>query len=143
MKRVDISGFVGLIVLISAFTLAMQNSLYVILAYAVLLVIISLTWRLYMPNVFTFIMGYHWLQVVAYIFYVNSSWHGDMGLMTKSSVPAFLYSLTGLIVMSFVFSEVAYKNLQISLDVFREALERMILKKYFIYTLSYMLSLVF
>lgn len=110
MKRIDISGLGGLMILVSALSLAMPNSLNVIIAYAVLLVIIVLTWKLYLPNVFTFIMVCHWLQVVAYIFFVNSSWKGDMNFLTKSSHYAFFYSLFGLIVMSFVFSEVAYKK---------------------------------
>lgn len=141
MKRVDISGLVGLMVLVSAFSLAMQNNLYIILGYAVLLLVIVLTWRLYLPNVFTFIMIVHWLQIIAYIFFINTSWKGDMHLLTQSSAPAFFYSLTGLIVMSFVFSKVAYKNLQISLEVFEEALAKINPKKVlYLYLILYVLS---
>src|SRR5688572_25791069 len=114
MSKVDISGLGGLVVLLSAFSLAMPNSSYIIVAYAVVLLIIVLTWRLYLPNVFTFLMVFHWVQVVSYIFFINTSWKGDPDLLTKSSAPAFFYSLTGLIVMSFVFSQVAYKNLTVS-----------------------------
>jgi hypothetical protein len=124
MNKIDISGLGGLMVLVSALSLAMPNSLYVIVGYAVLLLIIVLTWRLYLPNVFTFMMFYHWLQIITYIFFINSSWKGDMSFLTKSSGSAFFYSLTGLVVMSIIFSQVAYKNLQISIAVFEEALNK-------------------
>lgn len=141
MKRVDIGGLGGLMVLISAFSLAMPNSIYLIVAYAVLLLIIVLTWRLYVPNAFTFVMVFHWVQVVSYIFFINSSWKGDMNLLTKSAAPAFLYALTGLIVMSFVFSEVAYKNLSVSLEVFEEALNKINPKKVlYLYLILYFMS---
>ncbi|MCW3109755.1 MAG: hypothetical protein JWQ09_4261 [Segetibacter sp.] len=141
MKSVDISGLAGLMVLVSAFSLAMQNSMYLIVAYAVLLIIIVLTWRLYLPNAFTFVMVFHWVQVISYIFYVNSSWKGDMGLLTKSSASAFFYSLTGLIVMSFVFSQVAYKDLEVSSEVFEDALNKINPKKVlYLYLILYFMS---
>lgn len=141
MERIDIGGLAGLIVLLSAFSLGMQNSLYIIAAYAAVLLIIALTWRVYMPNVFTFVMVYHWIQVVAYIFYVNSSWNGNLDLFTKSSGPAFFCSLIGLVVMSFIFSKVAYKDLAVSTEVFEEALNKIEPKKVlYLYLILYFLS---
>ncbi|WP_147201591.1 hypothetical protein [Segetibacter aerophilus] len=141
MKRIDISGLGGLMILLAAFSIAMPNSLYLLLGYAVLLIIMVFTWRLYLPNVFTFLMVFHWVQVVSYIFFVNSSWHGDMNFLTKSSASALLYSLTGLIVMSFVFSEVAYKNIQVSIEVFEEALDKIDPRKVlYLYLILYFLS---
>lgn len=94
-----------------------------------------------MPNAITFVMVFHWVQVISYIFYVNSSWKGDLDLLTQSSVPAFLCSLTGLIVMSFVFAEVAYKNLQISIEAFNEALKKIDPKKVlYLYLILYFMS---
>src|SRR3954454_16814646 len=124
MRRVDISGLGGLLVLVSALSLGLHHSMYLIIGYAVLLLIILLTWRLYLPNVFTFIMLFHWVQVISYLFFVNTSWNGDIGLFTSSSVPAFIYSLVGLLVMSFIFSQFAYKNLEVSLELIDKALER-------------------
>src|SRR3954454_4779471 len=124
MKRVDISGIGGLIVIVSALSLGMHHSIYLVIGYAVLLLIIFLTWRVYLPNVFTFIMLFHWVQVISYIFFVNTSWNGDIGLFTNSSAPAFIYSLSGLLVMSFIFSQFAYKNLEVSLELIDKALER-------------------
>lgn len=124
MKRVDITGLGGLLVLVSALSLGLHHSIYLITGYAVLLVIILLTWRLYLPNVFTFIMLFHWVQVISYIFFVNTSWNGNISLFTHSSTPAFLYSLAGLLVMSFIFSEFAYKNLEVSLELIDKALKK-------------------
>lgn len=141
MKRIDISGLAGLMVLVSAFCITMANNMYLILGFAVLLVILVLTWRVYLPNVFTFIMAYHWIQVAAYIFFVNSEWKGDMHFLTDSSASAYLCSLAGLIVMSFVFSAVAYKNLQISPEAFMEALNKIDPKKVlYLYLILYFLS---
>jgi hypothetical protein len=141
MKKIELSGLVGLMALLSGFSLAMQNSFYVIAAYAAVLVIIALTWRLYLPNAFTFVMVYHWIQVVAYIFYVNSSWGGDLNLFTQSSGAAFFYSLIGLIVMSFTFSKVAYKDLEVSIEVFEEALDKIEPKKVlYLYLILYIVA---
>jgi hypothetical protein len=141
MKIIDVSGLGGLMLLISALSLPMQNSLYLLLAYAVLLIIIVLTWRLYLPNVFTFLMVFHWAQIITYIFYINSSWKGDMNFLTKSSAPAFLYSLIGLVVMSFVFSRVAYKDLEVSEAVLEEALYKINPKKVlYLYLFLYFIS---
>ncbi len=141
MKRIDIAGLSGLMVLVSALSAAMANSIYIILGFAVVLLIIVLTWRLYLPNVFTFLMVYHWLQVIAYIFFVNTEWKGDMHFLTNSSAPAYLYSLVGLLVMSFIFAEVAYKDLQISIEVFEESLNKINPKKVlYLYLILYFLS---
>lgn len=141
MKSVDISGLTALIVLLSAFSFAMANSLYLIVAYVALLIIIILSWRLYMPNVFTFIMVFHWVQIISYIFFVNSSWKGDMAFLTKSSAPAFFYSLSGLIVMSFVFAKVAYKDLVVSVEMLDEALNKINPKKVLqLYLILYFVS---
>ncbi|HEX8279214.1 MAG TPA: hypothetical protein VF540_10990, partial [Segetibacter sp.] len=54
---------------------------------------------------------------------------------------AYLCSLIGLVVMSFVFSEVAYKNLQISIEAFEEALNKIDPKKVlYLYLILYFLS---
>lgn len=141
MKKVDISGLAGLTVLLSALSLGMQNCQYLIIGYGVLLLVIFLTWRLYLPNVFTFIMVFHWIQIVTYIFYINSAWHGDLNLQTHSSVTALFCSFTGLIIMSVVFAEVAYKNLNITREVFEEAVQRINPKKVlYLYLILYFLS---
>jgi hypothetical protein len=64
-----------------------------------------------------------------------------MHLLTQSSSTAFLSSLFGLLIMSIVFSTVAYKNLNITIEVFKEALDRIDPKKVlYLYLILYFLA---
>jgi len=74
-------------------------------------------------------MVFHWAQVVSYIFYVNTLWHGDMNLNTNSSANAYMYSLVGLLVMSLVFAKVAFRNIIVSREDFETSLDRINPKK--------------
>ena len=145
MKKVDIGGFLILPALLSLLSLFMHNGILMIAGYAVLVIIIVLTWKLYMPNVFTFIMVFHWAQVFTYILFVNSSWHGDLHFLTDSSLRAYLTALTGIIIMSVIFNRVAYKDIEVSFSQFEEAIDkinpRKVLYLYFIfYFISSILS---
>ena len=142
MKRLDISGLLILIALLSVLSLAyMQHAMLILAGYAVLITIIALTWKPYLPNVFTFIMVFHWTQIITYIFYVNSAWHGDLNFLTNSSVRAYLSALAGIIVMSFVFNMIAYRNINVSVFKFEEAIDRINPKKVlYLYLILYMIS---
>ncbi len=123
MEKVKLKGIYLLLGIISLFTIAfMDNSLYILAGYATLILILQLTWRQNIPNVFVFIMIYHWLQVVSYIFYVNESWNGDLNQQTESSGKAYIVSLAGLIIMSFIFNRIAYKQFSITTKRFEQEL---------------------
>lgn len=142
MKRVDISGIIVLMALVSVLSVAyLQNGLLMAAGYAVLIGIVILTWRQYLPNVFTFIMVFHWAQVITYILFINSAWHGDLNYLTSSSIRAYLAALAGITLMSFIFSKVAYSKLQISAAVFEEAIDKINPKKVLqLYLILYLLS---
>jgi hypothetical protein len=144
MNRVDISGFAGLLAIVAAFSLvAITNGIYLVLGYAVILAVIALTWRLYQPNVFTFVLLFHIAQVISYILYINTSWKGDMNLYTHSSVPAYLYALTGIVVMAFIISKVAFKNIEVSVTDLEAALDKINPQKVlYLYLILYAISAV-
>lgn len=142
MKKVDISGFIILMIFVSVLSLAyMQHALLMVAGFAVLVSIIALTWRQYMPNVFTFIIVFHWAQIVTYILFVNSAWHGDLNYLTYSSVKAYLAAMAGIVLMSFVFNKVAYSKLNISAADFEEAVDQINPRKVlYLYLILYVLS---
>lgn len=125
MKRVEIGGLVGLMAIVAILSAAyIQHSVLMLAGYVVFIAIVALTWKQYLPNVFTFIMVFHLAQVITYVLYVNSAWHGDLNLLTDSSIKAYLAALTGILVMSFVFNKIAFRKVQIAVFQFEEALER-------------------
>jgi hypothetical protein len=142
MKRVDISGLIILMALLSVVSLGyLQNNLLLVLGFAVLTGIIFFTWKQYLPNVFTFIMIFHWAQVITYILYVNSAWQSDLNFLTHSSVKAYLSALSGIIIMSVVFNKVAYRNIHISASEFYSALDRINPNKVlYLYLILYVIS---
>lgn len=142
MKSVDIRGFVILIALISVLFLAfIQNGALIVVSYVALVTIFALTWKQYMPNVFTFIMVFHWAQVITYIFFVNNAWNGDLNFLTNSSVKAYLAALGGITLMSFIFKKAAYRKLHISAFKFEEAIDKINPKKVlYLYLILYVLS---
>lgn len=142
MNRVHIGGLITLMALVSLLSLAfIQHGILMVAGYVVLIIIIALTWKQYLPNVFTFIMVFHWAQVITYILFVNSAWHGDLNFLTSSSVRAYLAALTGIIVMSLVFNKVAFRNINISVSQFEEAIDRINPKKVlYLYLVLYVLS---
>jgi len=142
MKRVEIGGLAGLMAIVSVLSLAyLPHSILILAGYVVFIAIIALTWKQYMLNVFTFIMVFHLAQVITYILFINSAWHGDLNLLTNSSVKSYLSALTGIIVMCFVFNWVAYKNIQVSAFEFEETIERINPKKVLqLYLILYFIS---
>ena len=141
MKKVNISGFFVLLTLLSFLSLFMPNGILMVAGYAALAIIIVVTWKLYMPNVFTFIMVFHWAQVFTYILFVNSSWQGNLYLLTDSSVRAYLTALTGIIIMSVVFNKVAYTHIDVSYLQFEEAIDKINPKKVlYLYFMLYVIS---
>ncbi|WP_018610975.1 hypothetical protein [Segetibacter koreensis] len=142
MQRVDISGLVLLMAIVSALSLAfIQHSGLLLAGYGVLIGIIALTWKQYLPNVFTFVMVFHWVQVITYVLFVNSAWQGDLDFLTHSSVRAYLSALAGIVVMCFVFNKVAYKNIHISALEFEEALNKINPRKVlYLYLVLYIIS---
>jgi hypothetical protein len=142
MKRVNISGLAVLAALISILFLAfIQHGILLVAGIVVLIFIIVLTWKQYLPNVFTFIMIFHWAQVFTYVLFVNSVWHGDLNVLTNSSVRAYLSSLAGIIVMSFVFNKIAYRKIYISSSQFEEAIDQINPKKVLqLYIVLYIMS---
>ena len=118
MKKTDISGVYGIVAILCILSLALlKNGFYVAEGLIVLIILLSLTWRQYIPNVFAFILTYHWLQVISYIFYINKSWDGDLNFETESSVKAYQSALAGIVIMAIVINRVAYKRIQVSLLV--------------------------
>lgn len=142
MKRVNINGLVILMALVSVLSLAfVQNGVLMIIAYVVLIIIIALTWRRYFPNVFTFIMVFHWVQVITYILFVNSSWQGELNFLTNSSVRAYFSALTGLILMSLIFNKIAYRNIYIYASEFEETIDKINPKRVlYLYLILYLIS---
>ncbi len=142
MKRVEIGGLAGLMVIVSVLSLAyLQHSILMLAGYLVFIAIIVLTWKQYMMNVFTFIMVFHLAQVITYILFINSAWHGNLSLLTNSSVRAYLAALTGIIVMCIVFNTVAYKNIHISALEFEVTIEKINPKKVLqLYLILYFIS---
>lgn len=142
MKKVDIGGLSGLMVIVSILSLAyLRHGILILAGYLVFVIIITLTWKQYMLNVFTFIMLFHLAQVITYILFINSAWHGDLNLLTSSSVRAYLAALTGIVFMCFVFNRVAYKNIQVSALEFEETIERINPKKVLqLYLILYFIS---
>ncbi len=68
MKRVEISGLAGLMVIVSILSLAyLRHGILILAGYLVFVIIITLTWKQYMLNVFSFIMLFHLAQVITYI----------------------------------------------------------------------------
>lgn len=125
MNRVDIGGLALLMVILAAFIMATTlHGIYIVAALGVLLIIILLTWRQYLPNVFAFIMIFHWCQIVTYILFINSAWKGDLNLLTDSSGKAYFTALSGVLVMSFIFKTVALKNLYITANQIEDALQK-------------------
>lgn len=142
MQKVDIGGFSVLVAILSLLSLVfLQNSILMAAGYAILIVIIILTWKVYTPNVFTFIMVFHWTQVFTYILFVNSSWQGNLNQLTDSSVKAYLSALFGIVIMCFVFNKVAYKHINVSSGQFEEAIDKINPKKVlYLYFILYLLS---
>src|SRR5258706_12245785 len=116
MKRISIPGSIYLLAgLLSLYFLeALPNGWMVALGIPVLIIIVLLTWRQFLPNVFAFILVYHWMQVIAYPFFINSRWDGNPDYGTLHSSQAFLSALAGILVMAIVINRVAYKKIRIS-----------------------------
>lgn len=116
MNRLKINGgiYAVLLVLCLLCLATMVNGWMVAVAIPVLVLILVTSWRQFLPNVFPLILGYHWLQVVAYPFYINSSWDGNPDYGTTHSAEAYNYSLIGILLMALIISKVAYKKLSIS-----------------------------
>ncbi len=127
MKRISIHGGIYLLAgLLSLYCLEfLQNGWMVAIGIPVLIIVILLTWRQFLPNVFAFILVYHWLQVIAYPFFINTRWGGNPNFGTLHSSEAFLSALAGILVMAVIINRVAYRKIRISENEFSTHMKRL------------------
>jgi|SaaInlStandDraft_4_1057021.scaffolds.fasta_scaffold02501_4 hypothetical protein len=93
---------IQLLLLISVISLISINALLTFYSLIVLYVSIKLVYRRNEPNVFTFLVVYHWLQISITVFYsslINTPIVNILNL-TDSAEDAILLSLTGLLFIS-------------------------------------------
>lgn len=97
------------------------NGLFIFTCLATLLLILSLIWRYNRPGILVFAFILQWLQVITYIFWLNSR---GQSMLASNSAAALLVSCIGLFLMA-VIIHFMIKNLEIpSLAKLREQAEK-------------------
>jgi len=79
----------------------MASGIYMIICFTALLIIVRTLWRFNMPGILVFALSMQWLQVFAYVIWMNVSGK-PMDFLSKSAPNALIFSCIGLLIMTFV-----------------------------------------
>lgn len=90
-----------LFIVILGLSLFFPNGLYLFAGFCVLLFIIKTIWNIYTPGILLFIFSFHWIQVFAFILWMNIQGKPMDGL-SSSSPTTFVLAMAGLVVMSII-----------------------------------------
>jgi hypothetical protein len=87
--------------LLSLLSLFFNNGIYLFICFATLLLLANLTWRYGKPGGLFFAFFMQWLQVTAYVFWMNSAgW--DINKFSSSADTAIIISCSGLLLMGII-----------------------------------------
>lgn len=107
----------GFLMVISGLLLTLaflQNGIYLSFCIAVLLVILKILWRFNMPGILPFTLGMQWLQVFAYVLWMNVIGR-PIEYYSPSAPNALIFASLGLLVMAIVINK-GVSGLQIYQD---------------------------
>jgi hypothetical protein len=115
MKAIFIAVLVSL--------LFMKNGFYLFICFLGLLLITSILWKPYRPAILYFCFTMQWIQIVAYVFWLNSA---DIPVIGKYPMMpyAIIESLIGLILMVFTVNLITRRHSGISLEEITRAAEK-------------------
>jgi hypothetical protein len=115
MKAIFIAVFVSL--------LFMKNGFYLFICFLGLLLITSILWKPYRPAILYFCFTMQWIQIVTYVFWLNSA---DIPVNGKYPMMpyAIIESIIGLILMVFTVNLVTRRHSAISLDEITRAADK-------------------
>jgi len=102
--RISFSGAVISIVALIILSLPLfQNGIYLFLCFATLFGMLAILWRYHRPGIIVFAFVLQWVQVVAYVIWMNVS-NKPVDFLSKSAPYALITSCLGLLLMTFVIS---------------------------------------
>lgn len=112
-----------LLIIFSLSLVFVKNGGYLFCGFLVLFYIIKKFWKPYQPSIFLFCFIFQWMQIIAYVFWMNNLGYGINDRFRMSSV-AFLESLAGLTLMAWIISKRIRLNFSFTLqDLVKEALK--------------------
>ncbi len=118
---------------------ALENGLYILLCFFTLLAMLVLLWRYNRPGIVVFSFVFQWIQVVAFVIWMNIR-EKPIDFLSKSAPYAMVASCLGLLLMAVTVSKGIQKLPIYSDEVFSEEAKKVSEKK--VLTL-YLLSTVF
>jgi hypothetical protein len=97
-----INGKVVLVGLfLSLLSLFFNNGIYLFICFATLLLLANLTWRYGKPGILFFAFFMQWLQVAAYVFWMNTAGF-DINKFSSNADTAIMISCSGLLIMAVI-----------------------------------------
>lgn len=105
---------------ISILLLWFRNGFYLSLCFITLFFLLRLTWRYGKPGIVPFAFLTQWIQVVAYVLWMNLV-HVDVNALSKNADKAIILSCIGLIIMAIICTRVIAAGGQYDITLFRKS----------------------
>ncbi|WP_143773877.1 hypothetical protein [Niastella vici] len=103
-NKISFSTGVIIILALSVLTLPLfQNGMYLFLCFATLFGMLAILWKYNRPGIIVFAFTLQWVQVVAYVIWMNVK-EKPIDFLSKNAPNALLVACLGLLLMAFIIS---------------------------------------